>query len=283
MEIRNKVVLITGASDGIGKAAALAFGKSGAKVVLVARRTELLEEIAMGMNDALVISADLSLGTDAGRIIEKTINHFGRIDILINNAASIIVSPSETVSEEDLLTAFRTNLLGPVIVTQHAIPYMIKQGEGQIINIGSPGFMMGIPYYTPYVCSKAAFSAWTRTIQAEWKESNITISEYFPGYVKTDSKPESRLGEIEQDFLMNHKQNFISKLFTRPASPEEVARQLVRLVIKPRTLVYSDFTTRIGAFVSNISIFRLSIAAQMAQTARNKKNLQIFTGLTSDL
>jgi len=274
--IDNKIVIITGASGGIGHTTAKAFSNAGARVALVARRREILDDIALKLKDALVIRADLSLEEDCRKMIELTLSHYGRIDILINNAASIIVSPSLSVDRKDLLTAFSTNLLGPVTATQEVIPHMLKQGGGHIINIGSPGFMMGIPYYSPYVCSKAAFSAWTRTIQSEWKGSKIIVSEYFPGYIKTDSKPESRMGDIDQDFLMNTEQNFITRHFAKPQDPDDVARQLVKLALKPRTLVYSDFSTKIGAFISNISSFRLSIAAQMAATVRQKKNIQIF-------
>jgi len=277
MQLKDKVVIITGASGGIGKATALAFINSGAKVALVARRARILQETAAGMNQALAVPADLSKEDEIRKVIDQVMSRFGHIDILVNIAATIIVSPSELVSREDLLTAFHTNLLGPVTLTQLVLPFMLKQGGGQIINVGSPGFMMGIPYYSPYVCSKAAFSAWTRTIQAEWEGSCIKVSEYFPGYIKTDSKPESRLGDVEQDFLMNKKQNFLTGLFTKPRDPADVAKQLIALAIKPKTLVYSDISTRIGAFISNISSFRLSIAAQMARTARNKKNIPIFT------
>jgi len=276
MGILDKVVIITGASGGIGKAAALAFNKAGAKTVLVARRAEVLGEIASTMKDTLVLPADLSSEEDCRMVISQAVSSFGRVDILINNAASIIVSASEDVSRDDLMKAFTTNLLGPVTLTQAVIPHMLGRGGGHIINVGSPGFMMGIPFYAPYVCSKAAFSAWTRTIQAEWEGSSIRVSEYFPGYIKTNSKPESRLGEVEQDFLMNSKQNFITRLFAKPKDPHDVARHLVALAMKPRTLMYSDFGTMLGAFISNISPFRLSIAIQMADTARKKKNLRMF-------
>jgi len=282
MEIRDKVVIITGASGGIGQATALAFSRSGAKVVLVARRAGILQEISANMHNTLVLPADISKEDECRRVIDVAMSRFGRIDILINNAASIIVSQSENTSREDLLKAFMTNLLGPVTATQAVIPHMLKQGSGHIINIGSPGFMMGIPFYSPYVCSKAAFSAWTRTIQAEWKDSCIRVSEYFPGYIKTSSKPESRLGDVEQDFLMNPKQNFITRIFTKPKNAEAVARQLVALAKNPKILAYSDIPTRIGAFVSNISSFRLSIASQMARTARIKKNLHMFNQINQD-
>ncbi|TSA26261.1 MAG: SDR family NAD(P)-dependent oxidoreductase [Bacteroidetes bacterium] len=225
-EITGKVVLITGASAGIGAATALSLDGEGARV--------------------------------------------DRIDVLINNAASMIVVPAEQVSQEDLLQAIHTNLLGPVAATQEAVIQMRKQGGGQIINIGSPGFLMGIPFYTPYVCAKAAFCAWTRTIQAEWADSGIVVSEYFSGYILTDSRPESRIGEVEQDFLMSRKQNWMARLFTRPKTPEAVAKQLVNLVRNPRPLVYSGISVWIGAWISNLSGFRLSIAREMAGTAREK-------------
>jgi short-subunit dehydrogenase len=148
---------------------------------------------------------------------------------------------------------------------------MKEHGGCHIINIGSPGFMMGIPFYAPYVCSKAAFSAWTRTIQAEWSGTNILVSEYFPGYVRTDSRPESRIGEVEQDFLMSERQNFITRHFTKAQMPEEIARQLLKLAQRPKPLTYSSFSVRIGAWITLFSTFRLNLSQEMAATARRKQ------------
>lgn len=274
--LQNKVILITGASSGIGAAAALAFDAAGAKVAMAARRLEKLEEVAARIHQPLVIAVDLGDETQVRSMVHKVTAHYGRIDVLINNAASIIVAKSDAVLPADLIRAISTNLIAPVVATQESIRIMQKQGGGHIINIGSPGFMMGIPFYAPYVCSKAAFSAWTRTIQAEWAGTEIIVSEYFPGYIRTDSSPESRLGSIEQDFLMAGKQNFLAKIFTKPRSPEDVARHLIKLILKPRTLAYSDLSVQIGAFISNFPGFRLNIASQLAKNARAKKNLSIF-------
>lgn len=270
MSISKKVILITGASAGIGAAAARTFDLAGAQVAIAARRKEKLEVLASEMNHSFVIVTDISREEEARRMVQETVIHFGRIDVLINNAACMIVSPTESVSSEDLLKAFQTNLLGAVAATQEAIRQMKSQGGGQIINVGSPGFMMGIPYYAPYVCSKAAFSAWTRTLQGEWAGSEIVISEYFPGYILTDSKPESRVGDVEQDLLMSPNQNWLTRMFTKPKTPEDVARHLVKLVIKPKPLVHSDLSVRIGAFISNFSCFRLSLSKQLAKTGREK-------------
>ncbi|MFZ4521513.1 MAG: SDR family NAD(P)-dependent oxidoreductase [Bacteroidales bacterium] len=275
--LSNKVILITGASAGIGAATAMALDAAGAKVAIAARRKEKLVKLAERMNNPLVLAVDLSDENAARDMVQRVVERYGRIDVLINNAASIIVSKADTVNPSDLLKALTTNLIAPVVATQEAVRFMRAQGGGHIVNIGSPGFMMGIPFYAPYVCSKAAFSAWTRTIQAEWAGTEISVSEYFPGYIKTDSLPESRLGNIDQDFLMADRQNFIAALFTKPKTPDDVARHIVKLILKPRTLVYSDFSVKIGAFISNVPGFRLNIARQLASNARKKKNLSIFT------
>lgn len=270
-KVAGKVVLITGASSGIGAATALAFNSKGARVAIAAKRKERLDQLSGKMQDALALQVDISREEEARQMIRDTIGYFGRIDILINNAAQIIISPADTVNSEDLISAFRTNLIGPVTATREAMIQMKKQGTGQIINVGSPGFMMGIPFYSPYVCSKAAFCAWTRTIQAEWEGTGIMVSEYFPGYILTNSKPESRIGEVEQDLLMSSDKNWLSRKFTKARTPEDVAKQLVRLVEKPKTLQYSDNSVKLGALISNIPKFRLSLAKQMARSAREKK------------
>jgi len=277
VSIENKVILVTGASSGIGAAIALALDAAGASVAIAARRKLKLESIAGRMNKPLVLEINLNSEKNAREMVHQVEKHYGRIDVLINNAASIIVAKSDAVSCSDLSNAFTTNLIAPVASAQEAISLMHQKGGCHIINIGSPGFMMGIPFYAPYVCSKAAFSAWTRTIQAEWAGTDIIVSEYFPGYIKTDSAPDSRLGDIDQDFLMAEKQNFLTSLFTKPKTPEDVARQIVKLIEKPRTLVYSDIGVKIGSFISNIPAFRLSLATQLARNARKKKNLTVFT------
>ena len=276
MLLTQKVILITGASSGIGAATALALDSFGAKVAIAARRKDKLDDLALRMNDPLVIAVDLCDETSGREMVRAVVDHFGRIDVLINNAAAIIVAKSDAVQSADMLNALATNLIAPIAATQEAIRFMRKQGGGHIINIGSPGFMMGIPFYAPYVCSKAAFSAWTRTIQAEWAGTEIMVSEYFPGYIKTDSRPDSRMGAIDQNFLMADDQNFMAGLFTKPKTPEDVASQLIKLVLKPKTLVYSDISVKIGAFISNIPAFRLNIARQLAKNAREKKNLSVF-------
>lgn len=277
MTLDNRVVLITGASSGIGEATARAFVKAGAKVAIAARRKERLDKISTSLGNCFAIPTDLSDEEQTIKMVDDVVNHFGKIDILINNAALIIVSQSDTVKSEDMIRAFRTNLLGPMAATNKAIQYMNKQGGGQIINVGSPGFMIGVPLYAPYVCSKAALSAWTRTIQAEWADSNIIVSEYFPGYIKTDSKPESEYENVEQDITFDPDQKGINKIFTKPKSAEVAARHLIKLAIKPKPLKHSGFAVKLGSFIALFPGFRLSIASKMAKNVRKRLNLNTFT------
>ena len=277
MPLKGKRILVTGASSGIGAATVLALDRAGARVAMSARRKENLDRLALAMHDPVIICTDLKDELSAREMVRQAVEKLGGLDVLINNAACIIVSSSDTVTSDDLLKAMSTNLVAPVAATQEALLTMRRQGGGQVINIGSPGFMMGIPFYAPYACSKAAFSAWTRTIQAEWAGTEIRICEYFPGYIRTDSRPESRIGTIEQDFLMAESSNAIVRLFTRPKRPEDVAADIVRLILHPKPLVYSDLSVKIGAYISNIPGFRLSIAKQLAANARKKLGLSVFT------
>ncbi len=262
--------MITGASTGIGRAAAIEFDRAGARVAIAARRKELLDEIASVMKEPLVLKTDLADEKQARAMVDKTVKHFGRIDILINNAATSIVESSDRIKREDLIRAFTVNLLGPVTATQQAFTHMKKQGRGHIINIGTPGFMIGVPFYTPYVCSKAAFSAWTRTIQGEWAHTGIVVSEYFPGYTETGAVAESAYGPIPMDLIMNRGKGFLAKYFSGARNGTDIARDLVALAKRPRPLMFSTFMERIAGFVANIPGIRIPVVKRMAETARKK-------------
>ena len=121
-------------------------------------------------------------------------------------------------------------------------------------------------------------SGWTRTMQAEWAGTEIRVSEYFPGYIRTDSPAESARGPGPQDTIIDPEQNFITRFFTRPRTPEHVARQLLRLVERPRPLVYSSFLTALGAWIALFPGRRLAIAAGMARAGRKRLGLDVFMG-----
>jgi NAD(P)-dependent dehydrogenase (short-subunit alcohol dehydrogenase family) len=270
MDLKGKAVLITGASTGIGRAAALLFDAAGARVAIAARREGLLEELAAKMHEALVIKTDLADEAQAGAMVDTAVTRFGRIDLLINNAALSIVAESERVRTGDLARAFAVNLLGPVAASQRAFGHMRTQGGGHIINVGTPGFMIGVPFYAPYVCSKAALSAWTRTVQGEWAGSGVIVSEYFPGYTETGAVAESDGGPVPMDLVMNRGKGFLARYFSGARTGEDVAMDLLALARRPRPLMYSTFMERLGAFVSNFPGIRIPVTRRMAVTARGK-------------
>ena len=127
----DKVVLITGASGGIGRAAALAFDRAGARVALAARRTEVLSELVSSMRDALAVPTDLAEPEQVRAMVDRTVAHFGRLDVLINNAAQVHFARSSTISPELLQRAFDVNVLGPLVAIQRAVEVMRRQGGGQ--------------------------------------------------------------------------------------------------------------------------------------------------------
>lgn len=278
MNIRNAVVLVTGAAAGIGRAIALAFDREGARVAIADLQANKLPALAAGMRDPLILPTDVSDPDQVRSMVRKTIEHYGRIDILVNDAAAIIVSRADELSPDDLMRSFRTNVLGPMVAANTALPQMRKQGYGHIINIGSPGYMIGVPLYAAYASSKGGLSGWTRTVQAEWAGSGIVVSEYFPGYTKTESRPESKYEGVEQDLIIDPRRNAVSKFFTRPATPEGVALKVVALAKRPRPLVYTSFLIKIGSFIALFPRVRISVAVQLALAVRRRLGISQFSG-----
>lgn len=148
--LKDKVCLITGASSGIGKASVLAFAAEGAKVVFIARREEkgkaLEAEIKAKGGEAVFVQADLQKPEDCKKIVEKTVEIYGRIDVLMNNAGMGTVKPFlEYDMVEDYEKVMNLNLRAYFVTCKEAIPYMIKQGAGNIVNIAALGAFTAMP------------------------------------------------------------------------------------------------------------------------------------------
>ncbi|MFH1018101.1 MAG: SDR family oxidoreductase [Pseudomonadota bacterium] len=272
----DKVVLITGATSGIGKAAALAFDRSGARLALAARRTDILSGLASSMRDALAVPTDLAEEDQVRAMVDRTVSHFGRLDVLINNAAQVHFARSSTISPEVLKRAFQVNVLGPLVAAQRAVAVMRRQGGGQIINVGSPGFFIGVPFLAPYMASKAALCGLTRTLQAEWEESGVILTEYLPGYILTESIPDSEFGRLGQDVFADPGQNALLRLLARPKPASAAADDLLNAVYHPRRVIYSGFGVRLGVWLSNLAAFRRSTGARMTRTFLKRLKTTVF-------
>ncbi len=187
MNIHNKIVIVTGASSGIGLAAAKLLAEKGAKVALVSRDTKTLEKIAKEIPESFVVTADMTKKDDIINMIEKTKNHFGRIDVLINNAGRggswQNVENIDISVFKDLLDL---NVMGPIIAMQQVIPIMRKQGGGVIINIGSGTVKMLREGGSVYPGTKVLLQHITKVARKELEKDNIIVSIVHPFITKTN-------------------------------------------------------------------------------------------------
>jgi len=207
-DLKNKVAVVTGASRGIGKAIALAFGETGAKVAVAARKTKLLEEVAEEIkatgSEAFAVTCDLSRDTDLFHLIEETVERFGKIDILVNNAGiSPFLVKSEEVTKEMFEEVIQVNLLAPFLLCREAGKSMMKNNWGRIINIASVGGVVGFQRQIAYSATKGALIQMTRVLAIEWsKKYNITVNAIAPSYIATDLTEGVRASEkISQNLL----------------------------------------------------------------------------------
>ena len=161
--IKDRVVIVTGASSGIGEATARAFGQQGAKIALAARRVDRLETVAKDIEafgteaEALVVAADLSQLADIQNLVNQTLARFGRIDVLFNNAGFGRLDWLENLDPvQDIEAQYAVNVLGVVQTTRQVLPVMIGQKGGHIINMASMAGLVGTPTYTIYASTKFA-------------------------------------------------------------------------------------------------------------------------------
>jgi short-subunit dehydrogenase len=180
MKIKDSVGIVTGASSGIGLATALILSNKGAKVALVSRSREKLEKLSSEIPNSLPVPADMAKAFEIKRMVKEVVNHFGRIDILINNAGVGYDAYVEKIDIDTFHYVFDLDLVGPVIAMQQVIPVMKKQGGGAIVNVSSAVALMNLPNNSPYASIKRALSVVTLTAREELKKDNIIVSVAYP-------------------------------------------------------------------------------------------------------
>lgn len=182
-----KVAIVTGASSGIGLACARALAARGACVVLAARRADLLQQIAdeLAPTPVLVVPTDVSVETDCKNLIEQTVKHFGRIDILINNAGLSMRACFVNLDLSVMKRLMDVNFWGSVYCTKYALPYLLKE-KGTVVGVTSIAGFVGLPCRTGYTSSKYALVGFLDTIRNEHMYQNLHVMTFAPGYTASN-------------------------------------------------------------------------------------------------
>jgi short-subunit dehydrogenase len=191
VQFRDAVVLITGGSRGLGFALANELGARGALVALCARdRDELLtarDKLASRNIQVAVFEADITKQADIDSMVQRVIDRFGRIDVLVNDAGKISVGPADSFTHADYEDAMDLMFWGPVNMTFAVLPHLKTQGHGHIVNITSVGGRVSVPHLLPYSCAKFAFVGFSTGLSAELKTHDIDVLTVVPGLMRTGS------------------------------------------------------------------------------------------------
>ena len=220
------VVLITGALTGIGRATALAFAKDGARIVIVGRRDEAGQKLVAELREigaeAEYWRADVRHEDDVRSLIDKTVAHFGRLDVAVNNAATEGKPGLVTEqSAESYATTFDTNVLGTLLSMKHELRVMLPQGSGSIVNVSSAYGSIGAPEASVYVASKHAVEGMTKSAALEVARTGVRVNVVAPG--TTDTGMLSRFTNSDEN-----KAALVSTVpVKRLATPEEIADVIV--------------------------------------------------------
>lgn len=230
MRLENKVAIITGAARGMGRVFALRFAKEGAKLTVcdILDCEPVAEEIKAAGGEVLALKTDVTSEKETAEMAKKTVERFGRVDILINNAGIFgaievkdFMKPVEDLKSEDWDKILAVNIKGVFLCSKAVIPYMKKQGGGKIINMASTVAFSGLPHFIHYTSSKGSVVTMTRALASALGEFNINVNAIAPGLVMT----EAMRGAYDSEF---YKELVATKqLIHKNVEPEDIANAVV--------------------------------------------------------
>jgi NADP-dependent 3-hydroxy acid dehydrogenase YdfG len=229
MEIQGKVVIITGASMGIGAATARVFAEQGAKLVLAARSADTLAAVAKSLpaqTETLVVPTDMTDQAQVKALIDTAYARFGRIDIVINNAGQAAVGAVATINPDLYRQIIELNIFGPLHAIQAVVPKMQAQGGGVIINISSNVSKMAIPGIGAYASTKYALNGLSLTARNELAADNIRVVLFHPGQTSTDFGKNALRAENMRNWRPGGNQPM-----PKPDSAEAVAHKILEAAI----------------------------------------------------
>src|SRR5580704_5275910 len=194
MQIKDRVFIVTGASTGIGLSTAIALSERGAKVALLARSTDALQELAQKLPASLPVTSDMTKFDQVREAVRTVHRHYGRVDGLINNAGRSYAASVEEIDPVVCDEIFHLNVLGPIVAMQAVIPLVRAQGRGSIVNINSGTAFMTVPQYGVYSASKRALLGFSLTARAELEKDHIVVSEIYP-FITATNFGRNRMGD----------------------------------------------------------------------------------------
>jgi short-subunit dehydrogenase len=220
MKLEGAVVIVTGASSGIGAATARLAASRGAKVVLAARRTDRITALATELPGALAVTTDLRDHGQVRRLVDMTLERFGRVDVLVNNAGQGLHVPLEQVRLDDLRAVTELNFYAPLLAMQAVIPSMRAQGGGAIVNVSSMTSRMVLPGVGAYSATKSALNMLSQVARRELGADGIVVSAVYPSVTAT---------EFHQSLAAGGRVGGGSKA-PEPHTPEMVAEAILGLI-----------------------------------------------------
>lgn len=242
MNFKNKVVLITGASSGIGKDAATEFAKKGANIVLVARTKDKLEQVAGELKKfhvlTLVCQCDVSQKDQVSQMSKKVLNEFGHVDVLVNNAGFAIYGSVSDLSIGDIESQMETNYFGMIYCVKSFLPSMLDRKSGHIVNVASVAASFGLPGIASYCASKFAMLGFSEGLKYELKNTGVGITVVSPIMVRTNFFDHASFAKIPKYSPMS-------------LNSKTVARAVLRAVGSPRLEIIVPSVARGAVWMKN--------------------------------
>ncbi|MCU0389713.1 MAG: SDR family oxidoreductase [Thermoflexibacter sp.] len=246
--MKDKIVVITGGNSGIGKALAFEFGNNGSKVVITGRNLQTLQEtekelIAKNI-DVLAIQADVTLMEDNQRMVAQTLERFGKIDVLINNAGMSMRAYFEDVEVKVIEQLMNINFFGAIYATKCCLPYIIKQ-KGSVIGISSIAGFRGLPARVGYSASKFALQGFLEGLRVEMMDKGVHVLTASPYYTTSNIRFRSltKDGSIQNDSPRDEKDMM---------SAEECARLIYKATIKRKKILILTFMGKLTVFLNKL-------------------------------
>lgn len=230
MQLKGKVALITGGTEGMGRATAEAFLRAGAKVMVSGRSSDkgdVAVKALAELGEISFVKGDVSVADEAERMVEATVERFGRIDILFNNAGVYLERSADETTEEEWDRVLDVNLKGTFLVSRYTVPYMKRQGGGVIINNSSDAGLVGNPSCAAYCASKGGVTILTKAMALDYARDNIRVNCVNPAVVDTPmvAREVARADDPEEYTEQMNMDHPIGRI----GRPEEVAKAVLFL------------------------------------------------------